>query len=135
MTAPANNPPSHHNFLRSLPVISACTLLSRVLGLVRDVLQASHFGATEASSAWVTAFTVPNLFRALFGEGAVNSAMVPTFTESTKTRTEEETQKLYAVTFTAMLVALGALTLVVEAGFGAAAIFGPRAGENRLFII
>ena len=117
-----------------MPVISACTLLSRVLGLVRDVLWTAHFGAGMASSAWAVAVTVPNVFRALFGEGAVNSAMVPTFTESLKTRTAEETQKLYAVTFTAMLLTLGAITLLVELGLGAAALAGNYSGENRLFI-
>ena len=125
---------SHHHFLKSVPVISACTFLSRILGLARDVLWARYFGAGPVSSAFVTAWTVPNIFRALFGEGAVNSAMVPTFAESLKTRTPEETQKLYAVTFTAMLVTLGAITVLVELALGATALAGHFAPKDRLLI-
>ena len=142
MNEPAQSPPSvsaetpahHHGFLKHVPVISACTLLSRVLGLVRDVLWARYFGAGLVSSAFLTAWNVPNLFRALFGEGAVNSAMVPTFTESLKTRTPEETQKLYSVTFTAMLLALGALTLAIELGLAALGWRGGFSEKTTLLI-
>ncbi len=137
MPAPEQNKPasSHHAFLGHFPIISACTFLSRILGLARDVLWTAYFGATLASSAWVTAWTVPNVFRALFGEGAVNSAMVPTFTESLARRTPEETQKLYAVTFTAMLVTLGAITVVIEAALGVAWLACGFEGKNRLLVI
>jgi putative peptidoglycan lipid II flippase len=105
-----------------------------VLGLARDVLWARYFGDSPASSAFVTAWTVPNVFRALFGEGAVNSAMVPTFTESLKTRTPEETGRLYSVTFTVMLIALGALTLLIELGLAAAGVWGDLSEKTALLL-
>jgi len=58
-------------------IVSGCTLASRVLGLVRDVVTTSVFGASTGLDLFVVAFTVPNLFRALFGEGALSSAVVP----------------------------------------------------------
>ena len=60
------------------------TLVSRFLGLVRDVLMAGQFGASLAMSAFVVAFTVPNLFRRLFGEGALSAAFIPVFVETRK---------------------------------------------------
>lgn len=68
--------------LRSTAVVSACTGLSRVLGFVREVLMAQLFGTTLAKSAFDVAFLVPNLFRRLFGEGALAAAFIPVFTDS-----------------------------------------------------
>ena len=56
-------------------------MLSRGLGLVRDMLVARVFGAGMSMDAFVLAFTVPNLFRRLFGEGALSAAFIPVFTE------------------------------------------------------
>lgn len=57
------------------------TALSRILGLVRDIIMASYFATTVHMSAFVIAFTLPNLFRRLFGEGALSAAFVPIFVE------------------------------------------------------
>jgi len=117
---------SHRSFMGATWVISGWTVLSRLLGLVRDVLWAKYVGSGLVSSAFWTAFTVPNAFRAIFGEGAANSAMVPTFTESHAKSTPEDTQRLYSVTFTVMLLVLGAVTILVElvlAALGHAADF------------
>lgn len=54
---------------------------SRVLGLIRDMLVSAVFGMTALASAFVTAFTLPNLFRRLLGEGALTAAFVPTLNE------------------------------------------------------
>ncbi|MEK7865622.1 MAG: lipid II flippase MurJ, partial [Planctomycetota bacterium] len=62
------------SFLASAQVISACIFLSRVLGLAREVLSAMVFGAGWVMDAFVLAFQVPNLFRKLFGEGALSAA-------------------------------------------------------------
>ena len=110
---------SHHSFMGATWVISACTMFSRVLGLVRDVLWARYVGSGLISSAFVTAWTVPNAFRAIFGEGAANSAMVPTFTESQTKGDPEDTRRLYSVTFTVMLLVLGAVTILIELALAA----------------
>ena len=66
----------------SMLIVSGGILLSRVLGLVRDVVFARSWGTEEAAfAAFVIAFTIPNLFRALFGEGAFAAAFVPVFSE------------------------------------------------------
>jgi len=68
--------------LRYSAVVSRCTTLSRALGFFREILMAAFFGTSLAQSAFVVAFRMPNLFRRLFGEGALAAAFVPVFTES-----------------------------------------------------
>jgi putative peptidoglycan lipid II flippase len=65
--------------IRSALMIGGFTSISRALGLVRDFLTAGFFGTSLPISAFVVAFRIPNLFRALFGEGALSSAFVPVF--------------------------------------------------------
>jgi putative peptidoglycan lipid II flippase len=67
------------SLLKSAVTVGALTLVSRVLGFVRDVLIASILGSGPVAEAFVVAFRFPNLFRRLFGEGAFNSAFVPLF--------------------------------------------------------
>ena len=58
------------NLVRATATIGGLTLISRVLGFVRDLLMARFMGAGFASDAFLVAFRLPNLFRALFAEGA-----------------------------------------------------------------
>lgn len=67
------------NLLKATGTIGGLTLLSRVLGLVRDSLFARYVGAGFASDAFLVAFRLPNMFRALFAEGAFSSAFIPMF--------------------------------------------------------
>lgn len=67
------------NLLKAAGTIGGLTLLSRVLGLVRDSLFARYVGAGFASDAFLVAFRLPNMFRALFAEGAFSSAFIPMF--------------------------------------------------------
>ena len=67
------------NLLRATATIGALTLMSRVAGFVRDVLMARFVGAGMAADAFLIAFRLPNLFRALFAEGAFSAAFVPMF--------------------------------------------------------
>ena len=69
------------NLLKATGTIGGLTLASRVLGLVRDSLFARYVGASFASDAFLVAFRLPNMFRALFAEGAFNSAFVPLFNQ------------------------------------------------------
>ena len=62
-------------------VVSGATLLSRILGLIRDIVIAGYFGAGMASDAFFVAFRIPNLLRRLFAEGSLTIAFVPVFTE------------------------------------------------------
>src|ERR1044072_7695694 len=65
--------------VRTLGSVGGLTLASRVLALVRDSLQARYVGANFASDAFTVAFRLPNMFRALFAEGAFSAAFIPMF--------------------------------------------------------
>jgi putative peptidoglycan lipid II flippase len=67
--------------IRSTAAVAAPTMVSRVLGYVRDLLQAYFLGTGNSADAFTIAYTIPNLFRRLTGEGAMTPAFVPTFTE------------------------------------------------------
>src|SRR6478672_8195908 len=67
------------NLTRALGSVGGMTLASRILALVRDTLQATYVGANFASDAFFVAFRLPNMFRALFAEGAFSAAFIPMF--------------------------------------------------------
>jgi putative peptidoglycan lipid II flippase len=71
------SPPS---LLRSFGTVGFFTILSRITGFVRDMLQAALLGAGDAAAAFIVAFRLPNLFRSLFAEGAFSAGFVPIFT-------------------------------------------------------
>ncbi len=72
--------------LKNIGVVSLLTVVSRVLGLVRDQVGAAVFGDSVLNSAFLTAFRLPNLFRRLLGEGALTAAFLPTLQEELHTR-------------------------------------------------
>lgn len=72
----------NRNVIRFAARVGGFTMLSRILGMIRDILTANLFGTSLAMSSFVVAFRIPNLFRALFGEGALSSAFIPVFMES-----------------------------------------------------
>ena len=73
-------------YLGSARVIAACTLLSRVTGLARDMLLNHVYGQRWVQDAFNYGFLIPNLFRRLFGEGALSAVFVPSFTEVLENR-------------------------------------------------
>ena len=98
------------NLLRALASISSMTLLSRVLGFVRDAIIARVFGAGAATDAFFVAFKLPNLLRRLFAEGAFSQAFVPVLAEYKNRRGEDETRTLIGRVATMLTVALLAVT-------------------------
>jgi putative peptidoglycan lipid II flippase len=69
---------------KNISVVATATMVSRFLGLARDILVTAVFGTAALASAFYTAFTLPNLFRRLLGEGALTAAFVPTLNEELK---------------------------------------------------
>lgn len=69
------------NNFKNIVVVSCSTIGSRILGLVRDILIFAALGVSAWNDAFILAFTLPNLFRRLLGEGALTSAMVPIFSD------------------------------------------------------
>jgi putative peptidoglycan lipid II flippase len=78
------------SLFKSASIVSLLTLLSRITGMLRELLIASLFGASALTDAFNVAFRIPNLFRRLFAEGAFSQAFVPvlasTLTEKGKKR-------------------------------------------------
>ncbi len=82
--------------LKSTFVVSGMTLLSRLLGFLRDVILAHVFGAGAATDAFFVAFKIPNFMRRLFAEGAFSLAFVPVFSEYQSTRGHGDVRELAA---------------------------------------
>jgi putative peptidoglycan lipid II flippase len=93
-------------------IFSAATGLSRIAGLVREVVAASFFGTTGAASAFTLAFQIPNLVRALVADAALSSAFVPVFSELLEHKRRKEAYQLASALAGLLLVALGGISLL-----------------------
>ncbi|WP_028240867.1 murein biosynthesis integral membrane protein MurJ [Stutzerimonas azotifigens] len=98
--------------LRSSAVVSVMTLLSRVLGMIRDMVVANYFGSGAAADAFFIAFKIPNFLRRLFAEGAFAQAFVPVLSEYRTKRSQAEVKLLVDRTAGALGLVLAAITLV-----------------------
>ena len=118
------------NLLRTLATVSSLTLLSRILGFVRDFVIARAFGAGMLTDAFFVAFRLPNLLRRMFAEGAFSQAFVPLLAEYHKQRGAAETKALVdrvatmlflVVLLVAILGVIGAPLLIYVSAPGFAA--------------
>ena len=107
-----------HGLTRAATVFGSATMLSRLLGLARDILVASVFGTSLAWSAFALAFAIPNMFRRLFAEGALAGAFVPVFTEQLKTGGREPALRLARTVATAVGLVLLGIIVVAWLVFG-----------------
>ena len=114
--------------LRAGFVIASLTFLSRVFGLLRDIVLAANFGGSYVLDAFLVAFRVPNFFRRLFAEGAFNQSFIPILvefeSEGDRKRLKEFSSQVLGlmIAFLGLLSVLGVvfsdyLTLVFAAGF------------------
>jgi putative peptidoglycan lipid II flippase len=99
----------------AIRVVASFTLLSRLTGLARDLLTARLFGDTAIGSAFNAAFQIPNVFRRLFGEGALSAAFLPEYT-TLKRETPEAAHQLASLVLRLLTLVTGAIVLVIEAG-------------------
>ena len=83
-----------HKLLKNTAIVGGMTLVSRVLGLVRDMVLARFFGANAAMDAFFVAFKIPNFLRRLFAEGAFSQAFVPIISEYREQRDHASVQQL-----------------------------------------
>ena len=100
------------NLLKALAAVSSMTLLSRILGFVRDTVVARAFGAGLATDAFFVAFKIPNLLRRLFAEGAFSQAFVPIFAEYKNRRGEADARILVDNVSGVLALALAVVTLI-----------------------
>ena len=99
------------SLLKSSGVISLLTLLSRILGLVREVTITAMFGGPRLDAFFV-ALMIPNLGRRMFAEGAFSQAFIPVFTETKAERPQQEVRDLAAVVMGTLAGVLSLITLV-----------------------
>ena len=132
---PSNHPPqpsptkvkADGGLLRSSGVVSFFTMLSRVLGLARDIIFARVIGAEALADVFFVAFKIPNFFRRLFAEGAFAQAFVPVLGEYRQNGSQAALKELVSRVFGTLGMALLVLTLViVVAAPFFAALFAPK---------
>ncbi|MFN9391579.1 MAG: murein biosynthesis integral membrane protein MurJ, partial [Betaproteobacteria bacterium] len=100
------------NLLKALATVSSMTLVSRVLGFVRDAVIARTFGAGLATDAFFVAFKLPNLLRRIFAEGAFSQAFVPILAEYRRQRGEQGARVLVDHVATALALVLLGVTIL-----------------------
>jgi len=99
--------------LKNISVVASATVLSRVLGLVRDQLGAAIFGASVLNTAFLSAFRLPNLFRRLLGEGALTAAFLPNLQHELHEHGKEGALALLNKVASWLLVVTGSLVAVL----------------------
>ncbi|TWG85763.1 putative peptidoglycan lipid II flippase [Cupriavidus gilardii J11] len=99
------------NLLKALATISSLTMLSRITGLIREILIARAFGASDMTDAFNVAFRIPNMLRRIFGEGAFAQAFVPILGEYHGKRGDDSTRLLVDAVATVLTWALAAVSL------------------------
>ncbi len=102
------------NLYRAFATVGGLTMLSRVLGFVRDILFAAAFGSGWVADAFNVAFRFPNLFRRLFGEGAFNSAFVPLFAKKLEGEGKESARAFAEEALGGLVFVLLILTVLAE---------------------
>ncbi|UZD66769.1 murein biosynthesis integral membrane protein MurJ [Marinobacter sp. AN1] len=119
-------PPKAPGLLRSSGVVGVMTMLSRVLGLVRDMVIARYFGAGAGADAFFVAFKIPNFLRRLFAEGAFSQAFVPVLSSYREQGDITEVRRLVNAVAGSLGLVLLAVTVVAMAGSPVlTAVFAP----------
>ncbi len=121
---------SRSSLVRGTTIVSVLTLLSRLLGFIRDLLVARLLGTSWYADAFFVAFRIPNLLRSLFAEGALTSAFVPTFTDQLRLGAHQA-QKAFSSVLATLLLATGFITLLgIITAPQIVDIFSPGFGVN-----
>lgn len=98
--------------LKAAGVLGSATILSRFMGMVRDMVISRLFGAGLATDAFFAAFQIPNLLRRFFAEGALTAAFVPTFSETLVQDGEERARELANLCFTMLFIVTSVVTIL-----------------------
>lgn len=120
--------------LRSAQVIGGLTLVSRILGLVRDMLCAALLGAGLLWDAFVLGWTIPNLFRKLFGEGALSSAFIPIFSKVKESKGTDHAFRFTRITLTYFGVMLMGMVVLFYL-FGVPLYWKMKGGEKFTLVL
>ena len=119
------------NLIKSTTTFSFYTLISRVLGYLRDLLIAIYLGSGPLADAFFVAFRIPNTFRRLFSEGTFNAAFVPSYS-SELLMGKKKSKKFADTIFNVLLISLLVLVLIIEILMpGFIFILAPGFSENN----
>ncbi|MEW6265508.1 MAG: murein biosynthesis integral membrane protein MurJ [Thermodesulfobacteriota bacterium] len=110
MSTPNNR--ENEKITKAAGIVGSATLLSRVLGLVRDQVTAYFFGAGLVADAFFVAFRIPNLLRRLLAEGALTVSFIPIFTEYLTTRSREDAFRVFRASLTLFTLVLILVTVL-----------------------
>ncbi len=116
--------------IQSILTVSVSTLGSRILGLFRDILLYAQLGLGPTTSAFLLAFTLPNLFRRLFGEGALGTALIPVLAEEDRRAGRPAAFRLLNRTLSRLLLVLGLLCAALILPMTALLWFGHWEGSR-----
>jgi len=128
MTASADSRSERRHFFAAAKVIAAITVCSRIGGLIRDMILSRFFGASGITSFFWTAWSIPNCFRRLFGEGALSAAFVPVFSEVTERGGKAKAAALLANMLGLLSILLCTICLLIEIGLLVAYLINPNIG-------
>jgi putative peptidoglycan lipid II flippase len=120
--------------LKASGAMAAATLLSRVLGMVREMVYARFMGDGWVASAFAFAFTVPNLFRRLLGEGALTAAFIPIFKEKEKTHGEIEMWRAANAVISGLVVAASVIIGLAMLGISLALTVHQFGAQTQLML-
>ena len=118
--------------LRHVFTVGGLTAFSRVLGLVREMLQSRLIGAGVEQSAFTLAFAIPNMARKLFGEGALTAAFVPVFKGEVERGEVESARRLAHAVMTTVLLILGSVVVLTVGGLTVWLDMQPETGDGSL---
>ena len=102
------------SLLKSIATVSGFTMLSRIIGFIRDVLIAQYLGATMLSDAFFVALRFPNLFRSLFAEGTLNVSFVPIFSHLLKEKGKDKARLFATEAFSLLFYILLTFMILME---------------------
>ncbi|MEI6209154.1 MAG: murein biosynthesis integral membrane protein MurJ [Desulfuromonadales bacterium] len=100
-----------NNIARAAGILGSATMLSRIMGMVRDMVVSRLFGAGLATDAFFAAFQIPNMLRRFFAEGALTAAFVPTFSATLSQRGDDKARELANICFTLLTIVMTGITL------------------------
>jgi putative peptidoglycan lipid II flippase len=130
---------AERSLLGASSITGSMTLVSRFLGLARDVVIARLFGASDAADAFFLANKIPNFLRRLFAEGAFNQAFVPVLSEYRSLRSHDDVRELIAavaaslggiITLISVVVMIAAPVIAIPLAYG----FNDEPGKFALFV-
>jgi putative peptidoglycan lipid II flippase len=126
---------SRRRIARSTAIFAVATALSRVFGLIREIVAAYYFGAAGKINAFTIAFQIPNLIRALVADAALSSAFVPVFSELIEKGERRRAWRVASTLFWLMLLGLTALSalFIVVAPY-VIGVFGDPGGDRSLAV-